>query len=480
MRELYYHNHALSALFNVRQASCGSTVANALRGVPGVCHAECSFPDSEARVWASGTPGTPTEQLERACVDAVGSMGFGAVPKLDKADGNNGHVTLGSADDPLSSSSSSSSAPAVGAGRVSAAPSEAVLAARAAKARKTEAEAQARRETEDALKRLESSQNSGGGSGSSGGGSGGGSSGGNASVHKLKVSGMSCAVCCGKVERELRALPGASLVTVNPATHVASVAFLHSKAQPLPVLIAAVEKLGYGAEPLLGSSSSAEDAAAAEKRLNSTEEVDEWRRLLVLALSFTVPLFLLQWFFQDLTAGRVLGGVSVRGMLMLFVATPMQLHVGKRYYRAAWLGWQHGALGMDFLVSLGVGGSYLNSVVVLGVQALNPNFNKPVMFETAGMLLTFVTLGKYLETSARTYTTAALKQLASMQPRKAVRVVCSPESGLPLLTAAAEESIEASALRLGDVVKVRDCFHCLLGACSCFFVPFCVCVCLYS
>jgi Cu+-exporting ATPase len=102
------------------------------------------------------------------------------------------------------------------------------------------------------------------------------------------------------------------------------------------------------------------------------------------------------------------------------------------------------------------------------------------MFETAGMLLTFVTLGKYLETSARTYTTAALKQLASMQPRKAVRVVCSPESGLPLLTAAAEESIEASALRLGDVVKVRDCFHCLLGACSCFFVPFCVCVCLYS
>jgi len=391
-------------------------------------------------VWASAMPAAPTEEFERACVDAVESMGFGAVLKLEKG-GGQGSVMVGSADDPLSASSTPAAvAPA------STAPSEAVLAARAAKARKAEAEAKIRREAEEALKRLESGQNStGGGSGSRGG----------SSVHKLKVSGMSCAVCCGKVERELRALPGASLVTVNPATHVASVAFLHSEAQPVHVLIAAVEKLGYGAEPLLGSSSSAEDAAAAEKRLNSTEEVDEWRRLLLLAASFTVPLFLLQWFFEDLTAGRILGGVTVRGMLMLLVATPMQFQVGKRYYRAAWLGWQHGALGMDFLVSLGVGGSYLNSVVVLGVQALNPNFNKPVMFETAGMLLTFVTLGKYLETSARTYTTAALKQLASMQPRKAVRVVCSPESGLPLLTAAAEESIEAAALRLGDVVKVR-------------------------
>ena len=47
-----------------------------------------------------------------------------------------------------------------------------------------------------------------------------------------------------------------------------------------------------------------------------------------------------------------------------------------------------------FQVSLGVGGSYLNSLVVIAVRLVNPLFDKPVMFETSGMLLAFVTLGK--------------------------------------------------------------------------------------
>ena len=198
------------------------------------------------------------------------------------------------------------------------------------------------------------------------------------------------------------------------------------------------------------------------------------------------------------------------------VALLLKLRVGRRYYRAAWLGWKHGVVGMDFLVSLGVGGSYLNSVVVLGVQAVNPMFDKPVMFETAGMLLAFVTLGKFLETSARGHTTAALAKLAEMrvrtatvrhahaqqcmhaahtqgcstvrmwldvdmklthafvaalapllfrppypslqtsQPRTAVRVACSdpPANTQPMLSASAEEEVPAASLKKGDVIKV--------------------------
>ena len=88
-------------------------------------------------------------------------------------------------------------------------------------------------------------------------------------------------------------------------------------------------------------------------------------------------------------------------------------------------------------------------------QAVDPAFDKPVMFETAGMLLAFVTLGKFLETSARTHTTAALARLAGMQPRRATRVRCSDAAGdVPVLESAAEEEVDAADLRLGDMIKV--------------------------
>ena len=77
---------------------------------------------------------------------------------------------------------------------------------------------------------------------------------------------------------------------------------------------------------------------------------------------------------------------------------------------------------MDFLVSLGVGGSYVNSVIVMLVRLVDPAFAKPVMFETSGMLLSFVTCGKYLEATAKGHTMSALARLAGMQPRRAVRV----------------------------------------------------------
>jgi cation transport ATPase len=57
-----------------------------------------------------------------------------------------------------------------------------------------------------------------------------------------------------------------------------------------------------------------------------------------------------------------MGGVSIRSLMLLLIATAMQVQVGGRYFLAAWRGWQASVVGMDFLVSLGVGGAYLNSL----------------------------------------------------------------------------------------------------------------------
>jgi len=74
-------------------------------------------------------------------------------------------------------------------------------------------------------------------------------------------------VCCGKIERELRGLPGVSVVTVNPATHVCTVAT--DLDSPARMLVAAIEGLGYGAREM----SSANKGDSVASRLADTSEV---------------------------------------------------------------------------------------------------------------------------------------------------------------------------------------------------------------
>jgi Cu+-exporting ATPase len=215
-------------------------------------------------------------------------------------------------------------------------------------------------------------------------------------------------------------------------------------------LIDEIVSLGYGAREIEvgGKSDNALD------RLNSTEELDEWRQLFLISVAFTLPLFILQYFFLSLTDTHdIIGGITLKEVLMLFIATPMQMIVGRRFYKAAYLGYQHGVVGMDFLISLGVGGSYLNSCVVVFLQFLDPMFDKPVMFETAGMLLSFVTLGKFLEKTATGHTTAALARLAGMQPQKAIRVALDSK-GLPVMNGTGEATVDVCDVQLGDCIKV--------------------------
>ena len=154
---------------------------------------------------------------------------------------------------------------------------------------------------------------------------------------KLQVSGISCAVCCGKIEQSLRALSGVSAVGVNPSTHVCSVGLDASADSALldPLALKrAVESLGYGAK-LLGPK---DDAS----RFESPEDTDEWRRLLLLALALTAPLFGLQYLLVDETKAAVAGGATIEDSLMPGLATPMKVLVGRRFYRSAWLGLVHG------------------------------------------------------------------------------------------------------------------------------------------
>ncbi len=111
--------------------------------------------------------------------------------------------------------------------------------------------------------------------------------------------------------------------------------------------------------------------------------------------------------------------------LVAFVlSTPVHIIVGMPFYVSAWTGLKHKCIGMDCLVAAATTTAYIFSIGVLVMKAFFwEDFPKPCTFETSAMLLTFVSLGKYLESRAKNYTTGAVTSLLHSRPRGALLVV---------------------------------------------------------
>ncbi|CAM9501238.1 unnamed protein product [Laminaria digitata] len=273
-----------------------------------------------------------------------------------------------------------------------------------------------------------------------------------ATALEIEVTGMSCTSCSGKVERVVLALPGVLTCSVSVTTGRATVSlspFTLPDARPSSLekrgggggvaanaggvvvagtrdVIRAVESLGFGAKVIdLGG-----DALSGVKRLQemSRKDVAMWRRYFTISACFTVPLLLAHWVqaFLNWEGPSVMGGITLCDMIMFVLATPVQFIVGRRFYRAAWMGVKHGSLGMDALVVMGTSSAYIFSVCVLLVKcSFNPFFPSKCTFETAAMLLTLVSLGKLMEAIAKGQTSSSLTALVKLQPRTALLLLPS-------------------------------------------------------
>jgi len=242
---------------------------------------------------------------------------------------------------------------------------------------------------------------------------------------RLRVEGMTCATCSGRVEKVLRALDGVASAQVNLATEVATVAHTPGIAS-VSDLVEAIEGAGYGAHP---AASASEDRAAVEAR----EAAVDRRELLLLAGSalFSAPLVL----------PMLLAPIGVHwmppGWAQLALALPVQVVVGSRFYRAAFAALRGGSANMDVLVSLGTTAAFALSLWHLAIGG-------PLYFESAAVILTLVLLGKHLERRAKRSTTAAITALLALRPETAV-----------VERDGREVEIDAAAVGAGEVVVVR-------------------------
>ena len=240
----------------------------------------------------------------------------------------------------------------------------------------------------------------------------------------LRIGGMTCASCVGRVERALARVPGVLGAEVNLATATARVRIAGADVDEL---VRAVERAGYQAQLVVeGAVADGADARAHEERR-------ELVRILA-AAALTVPL----------VAPMPLELVGVHAMppgwLQLALATPVQFWLGWRFYRAGWAAARAGAGNMDLLVALGTSAAY-----GLSLWQLLSGQGGHLYFEAGAAVITLVLLGKWLEGRAKRGTGEAIRALAALRPEFA-RVRRADGTEL---------DVAASRVRAGDLLVVR-------------------------
>jgi Cu+-exporting ATPase len=221
----------------------------------------------------------------------------------------------------------------------------------------------------------------------------------------LRIEGMTCASCVGRVEKALKRVAGVDQVSVNLTTEEARI----EGAADTASLISAVEDAGYEAAP-----KDIRAPAVAAPRSGSLK--------LVVAIGLSLPLLL------------HMVGVPLPGWLQLALATPVQFWAGAQFYRAGWK-----AANMDRLVALGTSAAY-----GLSFYQLLAGHGEHLYFEAAAVVITLVLLGRWLEARAKRGTTAALRALHALRPETAL---VERNGG--------EDEVTVGSLVAGDVVVVR-------------------------
>lgn len=296
------------------------------------------------------------------------------------------------------------------------------------------------------------------------------SSGSNGPVH-FKVYGLPNASAAEELEALLRNRSGITSATVNFSTSRATI-----QREPqiigLRALVEAIEAAGYNA--LVADS---EDNNAQLESLAKTKEIQEWRRAVVFSAWFAVPVFLTSMMFPmflpflDYGSIRIIPGLFLGDVVCLVLTIPVQFGIGKRFYVSAYKSLSHGSPTMDVLVVLGTSAAFFFSIASMLVSLCVPPHSKPTtLFDTSTMLITFISLGRYLENSAKGQTSKALSNLMSLAPSMAT-IYADPIAAAKAAegwdfdekdgrasmdgNAAEEKVIATELIEVGDVVILR-------------------------
>ena len=279
------------------------------------------------------------------------------------------------------------------------------------------------------------------------------------------VTGMTCAACSARVEKASSKVEGVERATVNLLKNSMEVEYDGNPATVVAIC-AAVEKAGYGASPRVEDVSAATAPAGGSAPLASggnarqeaaAKEARQVRMRLIVSFVFTIPLFYL-------SMGHMFGWPLPAVFLgdentLIFAFTQFLLllpviFVNFKFFRVGFTTLAHGGPNMDSLIALGSTASTVYGIAAiyrigaaLGTGDLSGAHAAAMdlYFESAAMILTLITLGKYFEARAKGKTTDAISKLMDLSPKTATRRRAD----------GSEEEVPAEQVRPGDILVVK-------------------------
>ena len=263
----------------------------------------------------------------------------------------------------------------------------------------------------------------------------------------FQVTGMTCAACSARVEKVTSQIPGVSNVSVNLLAGTMQVDAQDMNVVPL--VIEAVSKAGYGAK-LPGKSEAAPEKTA-------DQSIKSIKLRIVISATFLV---VLMYFTMGHMLGLPLPGWyhgqenAMTATLLQFLLTLPPVLLNRSYFTRGLKALWNRAPNMDSLIAVGSGASLIYGMIALfrisysighGQWSVVQHYRENLYFESAAMILTLITLGKFLEARAKGKTGDAIRQLMDLSPKTAIRRY-----------EGREETVPVDQLRVGDVVLVRS------------------------
>lgn len=266
-------------------------------------------------------------------------------------------------------------------------------------------------------------------------------------MKQYNVTGMSCASCVARVEKAVNKVEGVTSCSVNLLTNSMSVDGDVNSSD----VISAVEKAGYGAS-LKGNSS--KENKTNDEPLKDTETPKLKKRLfsslIFLLLLMYISMGHMMWGFP---LPSILANNHIAMGLIQLLLTGIIMVINQKFFISGFKALIHRSPNMDTLVALGAGASFIYSVYALFAMtnaqvnndmSLVMKYMDEFYFESAGMILTLITLGKMLESYSKGKTTNAIKGLMNLAPKKATILVDNVEKVVPI-----EE------VKIGDIFIVK-------------------------
>lgn len=233
-------------------------------------------------------------------------------------------------------------------------------------------------------------------------------------TEQFAVTGMTCAACSAHVEKAVSRLSGVQSAPVNLMLGSMTVTY-DEKAVTESDIIAAVKAAGYGASP-------ASQTDQGQLRRDQDAALRRRKKHLIWSVVFLVPLFYLSMgHMMGLPLPQVLHmHPLLLACLQLALVIPI-LILNRNYFTVGFSRLVKLSPNMDSLVAVGAAAGLVYSLIEMGLLAAGQVSGMPdLYFESAGMILTLVTVGKYLEERSRGKTTGAISALLALAPESAV------------------------------------------------------------